>query len=219
MTLTETKPEEIQNPEFTHAKPMADFISEMRNKKYAFAELDHNLIIMPSRVALPDCGYEVVNGDENYLTVTLQYVVETESWFVMNQVKIRKNDESVHEYSTKFNTAIMESIKDSFEKDIPTLDEEGQIKVIYKVVPDDIPVFAQSEDDTMTSMVQMFQLLATTEFMFDTIEKLGDFPQPEIQDGSKLSSEEWEKVTADAHKTEKIDISGETAVVESTEIH
>ena len=177
--------------------------AKFTENKFAIADVDTNIVIFPSRKALADHGLP----EDEFLTVLLQYVPESNGWIIVFQAKIRKIDGSDPKFGEEPTKMLLEAVCELMKKEIPSIDEEGTLPLTWEV---DLDVEAITNAGVRLGAAQAYiSIVIDLENLFDLLKSFKSFPEVAFQDYSELTPEEQEEVMK---KTNLLPLHSEEAV-------
>ena len=162
--------------------------AKFTENKFAIADVDTNIVIFPSRKALADHGLP----EDEFLTVLLQYVPESNGWIIVFQAKIRKIDGSDPKFGEEPTKMLLEAVCELMKQEFPTVDEEGTLPLKWEV---DLDVEAITNENVRIGVTQAhISIIIDVENLFHILKSLEHFPEVAFQDFSELSVAEQEAV-------------------------
>ncbi len=177
--------------------------AKFTENKFAIVDVDTNIVIFPSRKALADHGLP----EDEFLTVLLQYVPESNGWIIVFQAKIRKIDGSDPKFGEEPTKMLLEAVCELMKKEIPSIDEEGTLPLTWEV---DLDVEAITNAGYRMGVTQCsIMIKIDLENLFGLLKSFESFPEVAFQDYAELSPEEQEEVMK---KTNLLPLHSEEAV-------
>lgn len=186
-----------------HHPTMLALIAKFKDNGFAIFDVASNTVIFPSRKALPDHGMP----KDEYLTVALQYVPESDGWVIVNTVKIRKIDEKDPKFGIEPTQKLLEAVRDLMIKEIPTVDEEGTLPLTWDTSMDEEAITNEGCRMGVTQCSIMIKI--DLENLFGLLKSFETFPEVAFQDYAELTPEEQEEVMK---KTNLLPLHSEEAV-------
>jgi hypothetical protein len=177
--------------------------AKFTENKFAIADVDTNIVIFPSRKALADHGLP----EDEFLTVLLQYVPESNGWIIVFQAKIRKIDGSDPKFGEEPTKMLLEAVCELMKKEIPSIDEEGTLPLTWEVNMDVDAITNEGYRMGVTQCSIMIKI--DLENLFGLLKSFESFPEVAFQDYAELSPEEQEEVMK---KTNLLPLHSEEAV-------
>ena len=162
--------------------------AKFTKNKFAIADVDTNIVIFPSRKALADHGLP----EDEFLTVLLQYVPESNGWIIVFQAKIRKIDGSDPKFGEEPTKMLLEAVCELMKQEFPTVDEEGTLPLKWEV---DLNAEAITNENVHIGVTQAYiSIIIDVENLFHILKSLEHFPEVAFQDFSELSVAEQDAV-------------------------
>ena len=177
--------------------------AKFTENKFAIADVDTNIVIFPSRKALADHGLP----EDEFLTVLLQYVPESNGWIIVFQAKIRKIDGSDPKFGEEPTKMLLEAVCELMKKEIPSIDEEGTLPLTWEVNMDVDAITNEGYRMGVTQCSIMIKI--DLENLFGLLKSFESVPEVAFQDYAELSPEEQEEVMK---KTNLLPLHSEEAV-------
>lgn len=186
-----------------HHPTMLALIGKFKDNGFAIFDVASNTVLFPLRKALPDHGMP----KDEYLTVAVQYVPESDGWVIVNTVKIRMIDEKEPKFGIEPTQKLLEAVRDLMIQEIPTVDEEGTLPLTWEV---DMDVDAITNEGYRMGVTQCsIMIKIDLENLFGLLKSFESFPEVAFQDYAELSPEEQEEVMK---KTNLLPLHSEEAV-------